>query len=238
VREDRAGGLTIEELPEEDRPYEKMARIGVANLSDVELLAVILRSGHKGMNALDLSRSILFPDHVPGGLQRLRELSEIELLSHEGIGPVKAKMIKACVELADRLSAPLPDKQAVYGSPDRVDALLGNKMRHLPYEQVQALLLDVRNRLIRSVLVSQGGLSAAVIKPRDIFREAVRANAAAMILVHNHPSGYCEPSGADYESTRLVKQAGELMGIRLNDHVIIARDGYYSMRAHSDLWLA
>ncbi len=226
----------IEHLPEELRPYEKMERVGENNLSDVELLAILLRSGKKGKNALDLARDLLFPRDAVGGLSRLRDLSLEELQTWGGVGPVKAGQIKACVELGKRLHHPAPNKSASFSSPETVNELLSAELKFLPVEQVQILLLDVRNRLIRKVIVSQGGLSAAVIQPRDIFREAVRANAAAIVLVHNHPSGCCEASGADHESTRAVKQAGELMGIRLHDHVIIAKDGYYSMRAQTSLW--
>lgn len=226
----------IENLPPEVRPFEKMLREGEERLSDAELVAVLLRSGTKGKNALDLARDLLYPVDGSGGLNRLRDLSATEMQDISGIGPVKAGQLKACVELANRLQLPESTERLDFGSPERVYELLRPELQYLPYEQVLALLLDSKNRLIRKILISQGGLTSAVIRPRDIFREAVRTSAASIILVHNHPSGYCEPSGADYETTKALKKAGELMGIALNDHVVIARDGYYSMRAGSTIW--
>ncbi len=229
--------LRMADLPFSERPMEKMETKGVEALSDADLLAVLLRSGKPGNNALSMAYRILAgsPDEgktALGGLsgrEFLREADVTEFSAFSGIGKVKAHQIVAAIELGKRVSrAPLTEKP-VLNSPERVWSYLKDDMGNLAQEEMRVLLLDVKNRLIRMEVVSRGGLSSMVIQPREIMRLAVRANAAALILVHNHPSGDPKPSQQDRESTEKLKAAGHLIGIPLHDHVIVCKEAYYSL---------
>jgi len=161
----------------------------------------------------------------------LRECSLEELMAFPGIGQVKAVQLHAAVELGSRLSRSLRIRHRLQiQSPDDAIALLEPDMVQLPREELRLVLLDVRNRVIRISRISEGGLSAAIIAPRDLFREAVRANAAAMILAHNHPSGESSPSNDDLATTRKLIEMGEMMGIKVVDHLILAKSGSISMK--------
>ncbi|MDD3867609.1 MAG: DNA repair protein RadC, partial [Eubacteriales bacterium] len=143
---------------------------------------------------------------------------------------VKASQILAALELGTRAQSQAHKPRTAIRSPDDAMLLFDGEMRHLPREELRALLLDIRSRVIRTVCLSQGGLSSAVIYPRDLFREAVKANAASLILAHNHPSGDASPSKEDIETTRRLMEAGEMMGIRVVDHLIVAAGGSVSLR--------
>lgn len=171
-------------------------------------------------------------ENQPGeGLDFLRECSLEELMAFPGIGQVKAVQLHAAVELGSRLSRSLRIRHRLQiRSPLDAIALLEPDMVELPREELRLILLDIRNRIIRISRISEGGLSAAIIAPRDLFREAVRANAAAMILAHNHPSGEASPSNDDLATTRKLIDMGEMMGIKVVDHLILAKSGSISMK--------
>ncbi len=220
--------LRMQDLPFDDRPYEKMAIHGSKQLTDAELLAIVIGSGYKGMSALDLSRRML-KDHET--LAMISELSPEELQKYSGIGHVKALRILAALEVGRRAQYTQTKvlNPSVLSSTDAIK-LMEEEMHSLKHEEFHLLLLNVRGKLIRKVKLSSGGLNNAVIYPRDIFREAIKANAAAVILCHNHPSGDSTPSAADIESTKRIEKIGENMGIQVLDHVIIARNGSVSLR--------
>lgn len=214
--------LTMKELPAGERPYEKAEQKGVRSLSDAELLAVILTSGRGGENVVSTAQKVLIR---AGGLKGLLDTGPEELREVSGVGPVKSIRVLAAVELGQRAAAERQaEVRAPASGPDEVIRHVEANMRYLPREEFHVLLLDTRNRIIKSVRISQGGLASAVIHPRDIFREAVKANAASIVLVHNHPSGDPSPSRADIESTRKFSELGKMMGIPVLDHVIVGAE--------------
>ena len=228
--------LTMHDLPVDDRPTEKLQQLGASVLSDAELIAVIIRSGSRHETALSLAQR-LFRGHSPSQgqtaapLDFLADATVEELSRLPGIGRVKALQLQAAVELGRRVCRHSRSaRNARIRQPLDVLHFLEAEMADLPREELRVVLLDSRNRLIRIGTVSAGGLSAAVIQPRDLFRDAVKANAAALILVHNHPSGDPEPSQDDLTTTAQLCQVGTLMGIRILDHLIIGRSGSVSLR--------
>lgn len=222
VRNQEPLSLTMKELPLSERPYEKAERKGVGTLGPAELLAIVLTTGRSGETAVQVAQRILVKSE---GLKGLLEMSLQELQEIPGIGRVKAVRVLAAVELGQRAVAERRAEVRVPAlGPDDVIRHVEAAMRYLPREEFHVLLLDTRNRIIKSVRISQGGLAAAVIHPRDIFREAVRANAASIVLVHNHPSGDSSPSQADIESTRKFADLGKMMGIPVLDHVIVGAE--------------
>ena len=219
--------LTMKHLPPDDRPVEKILHQGPSQLSDAELLAVIIRSGSREETALSLCQRLLSGQD---GMAHLADQSLEELMQLQGIGPVKATQIKAALEIGLRISRSRGQRGQTIKTPDDALILLDAEMRNLPREEMRLVLLDTRSRLIKMCCVSQGGLSAAVIYPRDLFREAVKANAASMILAHNHPSGDATPSQDDIETTQRIIDVGNMMGIRVVDHLILARGGSVSLK--------
>jgi DNA repair protein RadC len=228
---DSNGHLTMRKLPVGDRPSEKLQKLGAQTLSDAELLAVIIRSGNRRESALALCQRLLAHEQAYRGLSALSESSFEELMCYPGIGRVKASQLKAALEIGNRTTGDFRNRsrQQIH-SPDDALALLDFEMLSLPREELRIILLDVRNRVIRVSRIAEGGLSASVILPRDLFREAVRANAAALILAHNHPSGDSSPSREDLETTRRLQEIGEMMGVKIVDHLIIAAGGSISLR--------
>jgi len=223
--------LTMRCLPVEDRPYEKMMSSGPQALTDAELMAIIIRSGSQKDTALALCQRLLMSGSSQPGLAFLQEKSLEEMMLFPGIGQVKAAQIKAAIELGSRAVCSVSRlRLTVLKSPQDAINLLEREMCQLPREELRIVLLDIRNRVIRVSRIADGGLAAAVIHPRDLFREALRANAAAMILAHNHPSGNSTPSHEDLETTRRLVEAGDMMGVRVVDHIILASDGSTSLK--------
>jgi DNA repair protein RadC len=221
--------LTMKEIPLTERPYEKAEKLGILALSDAELLAIILQSGQKGVTVVELSHKVLLE---AGSIDGLFDMSLEELRSISGIGRVKALNIKAALELGQRATAKRAGRKRhkVHG-PNDLFAYIESQLRFQPREQFFIIMLDTRNRIIRHVLISSGGLSSSVIQPRDIFREAVKANAAAIVLVHNHPSGDAMPSEADRTSTQRLSEMGQMMGVQVLDHIVVGSEGSMSLRA-------
>ena len=217
----------IKDWPEEDRPREKLLQKGAALLSPTELLAIILRTGNAstGESAVDQARLLLDKFENLKGIDAapLQELKAIK-----GVGPAKMAQLKACFELARRLGQ---DKWKV-GEPLRSSE---DVFRHFrkefeseKREIFYVVLLTNKNRKIREVKVSEGSLTASLVHPREVYNPVIRESAAAVIFVHNHPSGDPAPSPEDLEITRRLKEVGEVMGVRVLDHVVIGRDRYFS----------
>lgn len=219
--------LTIKELPVSSRPRERLVDLGPEGLYDAELLAIILVSGTRQETALDLANRLLSEF---GGLKGLLDVSVEELVAVSGIGIAKACQVKAALELAKRVMTWREDALPVIKSPADVAALVLEQMRHLDREHFRALCLDTKNRVIAVENISVGSLNASIVHPREVFKSAIRRSAAALILVHNHPSGDTRPSTEDVEVTRRLQEAGKLLGISVLDHIIIGDGKYLSMR--------
>jgi DNA repair protein RadC len=212
--------------PVRDRPRERLASLGPEALSDAELLALLLRTGGRGADALAVARDLL--DRC-GGLQGLAAASGRELGAARGVGPAKSATLRASLELGRRLAARrLAPGDRIRGPAD-VFHHFHPRLRHVRHERFLAILLDGRHRVLGQEVVSQGTLTASLVHPREVFRPALRESAAALILVHNHPSGDPSPSREDREVTERLIRAGEILGVRVLDHVIVAERGYTSL---------
>ena len=218
--------LTLKELPPDERPRERLLTKGADALTEAELLAIIIRDGTRKESALDLSRRLLT---MFGSLRNLRERSAAELCEVNGIGPARAAQVLAALELASRVGEHRLEKGAGFTSSEAVFRHFHPTLRYCKEERFLCVLLDTKNRILKEVKISTGGLSAALINPRDVLRAAVAEAASAVILIHNHPSGDPKPSADDRKATLRLKQACELTGIRLLDHIIIAEEGYHSL---------
>lgn len=210
-----------------DRPRERLARHGSEALSDAELIALLLRTGSARTDALEVADSLL--RHC-GGLRRLARASSGEIRSRVGIGAAKAASLLAALEISRRLACDRLEPGARIRSPEDVHRHFYTRLRDRSVECFLALLLDGRHRVIAEAVISQGTLTASLVHPREVFRPALRESAAAMVLVHNHPSGDPSPSPEDREVTRRLSEAGELLGVRVVDHVVVAERGYHSFR--------
>jgi DNA repair protein RadC len=217
----------IKDLPEDMRPREKMVRLGEGRLDDHELLAIILGMGTARLNALDLAQQLMIKYRT---LRKLREASLEELMSEHGIGPAKAVSIKAAIELGRRLAL-CQDTKVFITSPEDVKTLVMEDMRYLDREHFKVIYLDRKGGIIVTEEISVGGLHSSVAHPREVFKNAVKRSAAAIILVHNHPSGDPAPSSEDMETTRRLVEAGQIVGIEVLDHVIIGDNKYCSMKS-------
>ncbi len=219
--------LTIKDLPLEERPREKLKSLGAEALSNAELLAVLLRTGTTRETAVQLASRILAR---AGGLRALPDLSLEELESFHGIGPAKAVLLKAALELGRRLATAPRREAAAVTSPRQAAELFMEQLRYKKKEHFEVLLLNTKNQVISREVISVGSLNASIVHPREIFNAPLRKSAAAVILVHNHPSGDPSPSQEDLEVTRRLVEAGGILGIAVRDHIIIGDGCYLSFK--------
>ncbi len=217
----------IKDWPEDERPREKLLRRGAEVLSDAELLALVLRTGDSASHSSALDHARLLLQRF-GSLRRLATASVADLRSVKGIGPAKAAELLAVFELARRFGRTSLRPGVRYSCPKEVFDHFHEALRDYKRERFIALLLDSKNRLLREVQISEGSLTASIVHPREVFAAVVRESAAALLLVHNHPSGDPTPSREDREITARLKEAGDLMGVRVLDHIIIGAEGYVS----------
>ena len=215
----------------EAMPYERFLKYGAESLTDAELLAIILRTGTKEKNALELAGDIL---HLQGNMQGkligLHQLSLAELKSIPGIGEVKAVKVKALGELAVRMARQSLKEKPKFDSPDTLAAYYMESMRHYTTECVLLVMLDNKGHMLGEHIISKGTVNASLISPREIFIKALKYDASSIILIHNHPSGDPSPSGPDRQITRQVYECGKLMNIPLIDHIIIGDHTYSSFK--------
>ncbi len=223
--------LRMKDLPPGERPYEKMEIYGPDVLSNAELLAIIIRTGNRQETSVELAQRLLKMSGKGKGLSFLCEMSLDELRKVRGIGKVKAVQLKAVMELCKRLPLALSgNEKAVIRSSRDISNMFMEEMRFLEKEEFRAVLLNVRNMVMRWVRVSVGSLTSSVVHPREAFREAVRSGCASVIFVHNHPSGDPSPSREDLEITSRLVKGGEILGIRVLDHIIIGNGIYVSLK--------
>lgn len=222
--------LTIKDLPEGERPRERLLKYGAENLTDAELLAIIIRTGSRSETAVNLSQRLLLGEKGVNGLRFLVEASIEELGKIKGIGIAKAAQIKAAIEIGKRLASLNQSERPVIKYPGDVRNLLMEEMRYLDKEYFKIILLNIKNQVIHVEDVSVGSLNSSIVHPREIFKIAIRRSSAALILVHNHPSGDPTPSGEDVEITRRLVESGKLLGIDVLDHVIIGDGRYTSLK--------
>lgn len=210
-----------------DRPREKLHRLGASALGDNELLAIVVGNGKPNASALDLANTILTD---VGGIDGLTRAHYDQLMHVSGIGAARAAQVIAAVELGRRTLTRAGRQRVQLTSPRAVAALLLPLYGNRPVEQFGVVLLDTKRRVMRTTIVTVGTVDASIVHPREIFREAAAAGAAAIVVFHNHPSGDPEPSQEDIALTRRLVDAGELMGIDVLDHLVLANVRYCSMK--------
>ena len=218
--------LRIQELPQSERPRERLRHLGAQALSIPELLALLIGTGGAGRSALAVAHDVLA--RADGSLRRVSATPVSALTSVAGLGPARAVAIHAALELGRRLGAEGRDEGAPLRSPRDVYAAFAARLEDLTVEEFHVAVLDAQHRLERDVLVTRGILNSSLVHPREVFREAIAERAAAIILVHNHPSGDPTPSADDRAVTAQLVQAGRVLDIPVHDHLIIGRGRYVS----------
>lgn len=223
--------MKIKELPNSERPYEKLELFGPEALSNAELLAIILRTGTKNDTSIALAQKLLLYDKNSNGLDFLYNLSLEEMKEIKGIGRVKAIQLKALSELSKRIhNGFYKNNKIIIKSPADVANMFMSELRSQKKEIFRIVLLNTKNHVIRSMDVSIGNLNSSIVHPREVFREAIRASSNSVILVHNHPSGDPEPSCEDIQTTKRLCDCGSMLGITVIDHVIIGDGNFVSLK--------
>jgi DNA repair protein RadC len=210
----------------DDRPRERLTAQGAQSLSDAELLALLLGSGRPGLNAVEMAGGLI---SALGGLAGLAQATVSELRKQPGIGTARASVVQAAVELGRRVTGSRPERGRRLGTASDVWAHYRARLAFAPSEEFWIIGLDVRHRLLFEACIARGSLTGVEVHPREVFRPLIRASAAAALLCHNHPSGDPSPSRQDLELTVRLKEVGELCGISILDHVVVAAEGYASL---------
>ena len=226
--------LRVKDLAVSDRPQERLEKLGAGALSDTELLAMLLRSGSLGHNVISISQRLIAE---AGSLAALVNWNEADFRRLTGIGRVKALQLVTVMEIARRVRTPAPAREAVFNRPELVREHFQPQLAGLAVEKFWVLCLNRKNRLLKQVEITSGTATSSLAHPREVFREAIRQGATAVVCVHNHPSGDPAPSAADVQVTRQLREAAKAVDIELLDHVIVGRPesdpqgrGYYSFR--------
>jgi DNA repair protein RadC len=221
-------GYTIKDLPLSERPREKLCKYGVNSLSNAELIATIIRTGHKEDTAIDLANKLLSMD--ASGISYLSCVTIEELTSIKGIGNCKAAQILAAIELGKRISSRGGEDKIKVDSPTVLAELLMEEMRYLKKEHFRVAILDTKNQIISIESISVGNLNASIVHPREVFNIAIKKSANSIILIHNHPSGDVTPSTEDINITHRLIDAGNIIGIKVLDHIIIGDNKFISFK--------
>lgn len=221
---------SIKNLPISERPYEKFLSMGASAMSDAELLSIIIKSGTKEYNSLDIAHSLLKDNN--GNLLNLYDFSLEDLMKFQGIGKVKAIQLKAIAELSKRISKTMSRERLKMDEPCSIAAYYMEQLRHEAKESLICALFNSKCVFLGDSVISTGSDNYAYVSPKDIFQFALDKNAVLMILVHNHPSGDPNPSEDDVNITRRIKNGADLLGLELADHIIIGDNDYFSFREH------
>lgn len=227
MNQDERPVYRITDLHESERPRERLRNLGAQALSNAELLAILLRTGLPGENVVQLGQRLL---QTFGGLSGLHRVSFDELCAQHGVGEAKAAQIKAAIELGRRLTLEGRETRPTISSPADAAALISYEMSALEQEHLRVLLLDTRNHLLEIREIYRGSVNLAQVRIAEVFRDAIRRNATAIIVAHNHPSGDPTPSPEDIALTRILVQAGKLLNIEVLDHLIIAGGRFVSLK--------
>src|SRR3712207_1158476 len=217
----------IMDLPQSERPRERLLKYGTQSLSNSELIAIILRTGSSNENVLNLSSRIL---KQCGGLNGLLTLVPEEIMTLKGIGRAKATQIMAIGELAKRFKAYKSGDVYIIKSPRDVADLVMDEMRYFKEEHLRVIMLNTKNIVIDCKDVSIGSLNSTIVHPREVFSYAIKKNSASIKICHNHPSGVCTPSSEDIDVTKRLKKCSEILGVNLLDHLIIGHGNYISLK--------
>lgn len=222
--------MKMKELPELERPYERLESYGPEALTDAELLAIIIKTGTKEFSSVQIAQELLKLDDEKKGISFLKDISMEELQKKKGIGRVKAIQLKAVAELAYRIAIPKLKKNIKINTPEDISNMFMAELKVLKQETIKTLLLNSKNQIIKTVTNALGGINSSYIEPKDIFREPIRTGATKIALVHNHPSGDPAPSKADILMTRNIATLGEMLGIEVIDHIIIGNGVFCSLK--------
>lgn len=223
--------FSIKEWPPEERPREKLLKSGPDILSNAELLAILIETGIKtkrgSYSALDIAKQML---KNFGNLSDFTCFSAEELAQSEGVGMAKAAKIIAAIEIGKRVASHKNGNNIKFRCSEEVANYYIPLMKDLKKEQFKVVLLDVKNKIIKDILISQGSLTSSIVHPREVLKPAIQSSAASVIFIHNHPSGDPEPSTDDIEITNRLSKSCSIIGINMLDHIIVAENGYYSFR--------
>lgn len=211
-------GITIKDLPEDDRPRERLIKYGPEVLSNAELIAIIIGTGSKEESAILLAQRLIMDDR---GLKFIIDSGIEKLSSIKGIGTAKAVKLKAALELGRRMMLSASNDGFIIRSPDDVKNLMMDEMRYLNKEYFKVIMLNVKNKVIAIETISIGSLNSSIVHPREVFKAAIERASSSIILVHNHPSGDPTPSREDIEITKRLSESGNILGIKVLDHIII-----------------
>ena len=217
----------IRDLHESDRPRERLTALGPQALSNAELIAILLRVGVTGESAVHVGQRLL---NKFGGLTGLHRAPLADIKKQHGLGDAKAAQIKAAIELGRRLTLEAPEERPSINSPADAAALVSYEMSALEQEQLRVILLDRRNRVLETVEVYKGSVNSSQVRIGEVFKEAVRKNASAVVVIHNHPSGDPTPSPDDVAVTRAIVQAGKLLDVEVLDHLVIGQGKWVSLK--------
>jgi len=231
---DTQSGYRIKDIEESQRPRERLEKQGASVLNDAELLAILLRVGMPGTSAVQMGQRLLY---LFEGLEGLQRATFSELCQVEGVGPAKAAQIKAAIEVGARIAKKQPEERGLITSPQDVADHVQYKMANLEQEELWVLLLDSRNHHVRTEQLYRGSLNSSSVRLAEVFKSGIRHNAAALIIVHNHPSGDPSPSAEDVHLTRMLIESGKMLEMPVLDHVIVGARGIASIKSlHGELW--
>lgn len=219
--------IMVRDIPLEERPRERMLHYGSQHLSNVELLAILLRTGSANESVVVLAQRIMSQLET---IQNLYDVTIEELTNIKGIGPAKAIQIKAAIELGIRIAKHAPMERKTIHSPNDVANFVMEDMKYLKQEHFVVLLLDTKNHVMAKETISIGTLNSSLVHPREVFKPAIKKSVSAIILIHNHPSGDPTPSREDIEVTKRLIKAGEILGIDVLDHLVIGENRYFSLK--------